>query len=92
MKEELPKATHAGILEINDIEIPCAVLEDGTRLLTQEGFLNAIGRAAKAKGGQGARVDKKVAFVAAKNLKPFISSMLEESTMSIRFRTVKGCT
>ena len=30
-----PKATHIGILRIGDIELPCAVLEDGARVFTQ---------------------------------------------------------
>src|SRR5438132_9742312 len=46
----LPKATHEGILTIGDMEIPCAVLEDGTRLLTQSGVMVALGRARQAKG------------------------------------------
>ena len=29
-------------LRIGDIEIPCFVLEDGTRVLTQRGFFRAI--------------------------------------------------
>lgn len=41
----LPKAIAEGTLIIGDLRIACAVLEDETRVLTQEGFLNAIGRA-----------------------------------------------
>jgi hypothetical protein len=32
----IPKATHEGILIIGDIEIPCAVLEDGTAIVDSE--------------------------------------------------------
>ena len=46
----LPKATHEGILTIGEMEIPCAVLEDGTRVLTQSGVMVALGRARQAKG------------------------------------------
>jgi len=73
--------------------IPCAVLEDGRRVLTQQGFLQALGRARAAKGGTGASVttvDKLPAFLAAANLKPFISQDLIESTTPIRFRNPKG--
>ncbi|WP_289172081.1 P63C domain-containing protein [uncultured Parasutterella sp.] len=45
-KKELakyPKATHQGVLKIGDLEIPCAVLEDGTRVLTQSNFMEAMG-------------------------------------------------
>lgn len=69
---------------------PCAVLEDGTRLLTQGGFLSALGRSDKAKGGQGASVDGVIPFLAANNIKPFIPSDLEDSTRPVRFRTSTG--
>jgi P63C domain-containing protein len=90
MNNPPPKATHTGTLKIGDKEFACAVLEDGRRVLTQEGFLKAIGRAGKAKGGQGAMVDKMPAFLAAKNLEPFISKELTESTKPIVFRGVTG--
>ena len=50
----------------------------------------ALGRAEKAKGGQGSTVDGMIPFLAANNIKPFISKELEESTKSIRFRTLNG--
>ena len=39
----LPRATHVGELKIGNIQIPCAVLEDGTRLITQRGMFVAMG-------------------------------------------------
>jgi hypothetical protein len=88
----LPKATHQGDLRIGDATLQCYVLADGTRVLTQEGFLTAMGRAGKAKGGHGASavemmVDKVPSFLSAGNLKPFISNDLIESTTPIVFRT-----
>lgn len=47
--------------------------------------LPAIGRAGKAKGGEGAGVDGKPAFLRAKNLEPFISSELTGSTTPVEF-------
>lgn len=84
---DLPKAVAEGVLIIGDRHIPCAVLDDPgqTRVLTQEGFLKAIGRAGKAKGGEGAGVDGKPAFLRAKNLEPFISNDLLGSTTPIEF-------
>src|ERR1035438_3599184 len=49
----LPQATHSGELVIGGRRIVCAVLQNGKRVLTQETFLTAIGRAAKAKAGTG---------------------------------------
>ena len=82
-------------LDINGIKIPCYVLEDETRVLTQEGFLQAVGRHPKAKAGTGtkamkAQVDQLPPFVASNNLKPFITNELRESTNPIRFSTAHG--
>lgn len=86
----LPKAIAEGTLIIGSLRIACAVLEDETRVLTQEGFLTAIGRAGKAKGGEGAGVDGKPAFLRAKNLEPFISNELIVSTTPIEFVPLRG--
>lgn len=43
---KLPKATHGSSdhpLRIGDIEIPCYVLEDGTRILSQRGVMAGVG-------------------------------------------------
>jgi len=95
---KLPVATHGSPdnpLKIGGIELVCYVLEDGTRLITQEGFLSALGRAKKAKGGHGAStaeegVDKLPSFLSANNLKPFIPKDLLESTTPLVFRTPSG--
>lgn len=86
----MPKAIAEGSLFIGNLRIACAVLEDETRVLTQEGFLTAIGRAGKAKGGEGAAVDGKPAFLRAKNLEPFISDELIASTTPLEFVPLRG--
>jgi len=89
--KQLPRAIAEGSLRIGDLLLPCAVLDDeqNTRVLTQEGFLTAIGRAGKAKGGEGASVDGKPAFLRAKNLEPFISAELLGSTTPLEFIPLK---
>lgn len=79
-------------LKILDAEIPCYVLSDGVRVLTQEGFLSALGRSKKAKGGTGAStlVDNLPAFLSANNLKPLITKELFESTAPIEFKLPTG--
>ena len=62
-------------LVIGDIEIPCYVLEDETRVLSQGGFLQAIGRARTTKSGTGGGGDNLPAFLAASNLKPYLSQI-----------------
>lgn len=83
---KLPKATHDGTLEIGDLKIPCAVLDDGTRILTEHGITNALlgGRSGaskrlkKAHSESGAPVPL---FLAPGNLKPFISKELSDGPL-----------
>lgn len=88
--KDIPPASHEGSIRLGELEIPCAVLEDGTRLLTQQGFLMALGRSRTAKGGQGSSVDGVIPFLAAKNLSPLVTNELRESTKPIFFRPLTG--
>lgn len=86
----LPKATHMGLLKIGEAEIPCAVLSDGTRLLTQAGFLQALGRSSKPKGRSQQVTDGLPPFLATKSLKPLINEDILTSTVPIAFITPTG--
>lgn len=79
-------------LRLLDAEIPCYVLSDGTRVLTQQGVLLALGRSRTAKGGTGAAmgVDNLPAFLTANNLKSLITKELIASTRAIEFRLPTG--
>ena len=44
------KATHKGILTISNVEIPCFVLEDGTRVISGRGLTRAIGMKGRGQG------------------------------------------
>lgn len=86
-KEKVLKATHWGDLKIGDSTIKCAVLEDGTRVLTRATFVRAIGRKGKVKGGR--KYDdefKTPVFLSANNLKPYISNELLENSKPILFK------
>jgi hypothetical protein len=94
-KQNLPVADYGSPdrpLKLLDTEIPCYVLSDGTRVLTQEGFMSALGRARKAKGGTGSStgVDKMPPFLMAGNLKPLITDELIRSTAPVNFRLPSG--
>lgn len=65
--EKILKATHSGTITIADTELPCYVLEDGSRVLTQTGAVQAIGM------GQFAQLPK---FMGHDRLKPFVSAHL----------------
>ncbi|MGI4814754.1 MAG: hypothetical protein ACRYGG_15685, partial [Janthinobacterium lividum] len=86
----LQKATHIGELKVGGVSIPCAVLEDGTRVITQRGMFVALGMNKNPSKGQAASIDNKPAFLSANSLKPFISDELARSWTAIPFRLPKG--
>ncbi|MDI1280415.1 P63C domain-containing protein [Brevundimonas sp.] len=86
----LPKATHTGTLKIGEAEIPCAVLSDGTRLLTQAGFLQALGRSSKPKGRSQQPTDGLPPFLATRSLKPLITDEILATTVPVVFITPTG--
>jgi P63C domain len=86
----IPWAVAEGELRIGEASFRCAVLENGKRVLTQDGVLQALGRSRTAKGGEGASVDEGPSFLRAKNLKPFVSNELEVSTRTIIYKPKLG--
>jgi len=88
-KKKIPEALFEGELKIGNASIPCAVLEDGTRVLTQAGMLQALGRSPRAAGKSGV-VEQLPPFLAPKNLKPFIDEDLRRSSVPILFKPLKG--
>jgi hypothetical protein len=87
----LPKAKYEGILTIGDMEIPCAVLDNGMRVLTQSGVMVTLGRSRQAKGRQYYDADANLpAFLTAKNLKPFIPEELTVTASQMEFKTLGG--
>lgn len=76
----LPTATHIGELKIGDLTLPCAVLPDGSRLISQSGITTAFGPVV---GGYQLRkkVDEEHVgalppFLSATSLKPFVDNDL----------------
>lgn len=87
----LPQATHVGDIEVGGAKISSAVLEDGTRVLTQSDMMRALGRARQAKGR--AHYDGDVnlpVFLTAKNIRSFISKDLEVTSSQVVFRLPSG--
>lgn len=89
---DLPIATHEGDFPLGDVVISCAVLPNGTRIITQATFLRALGRSRSPKAGTGilSTVDGVPFFLQAEALKPFISEDLLMSTTPIFYRTLGG--
>src|SRR5436309_619677 len=73
----LPKETHSGVLSVGGVDLPCAVLDTGTRVFSQRGMLSAFG-AGKPSGKPGAddRAEQLPGFLGSKSVFPFISEQL----------------
>lgn len=92
-ESDLPAATNEGDFPLGDVMISCAVLPNGTRIVTQATFLRALGRSRSPKAGTGiltTAVDGLPFFLQAEALKPFISEDLMMSTTPIFYRTLSG--
>jgi hypothetical protein len=82
----LPKVDFSGTLKLGELSIPCAVLEDGTRVLSENGITNAL-----LGGRSGASKRKKKAaeqsgallplFIAPRQLEPYITNELREGPL-----------
>jgi hypothetical protein len=89
---EVVKATHGSPdhpLRIGQIEIPCYVLSDERRVITQQGVIEALGMA---KGGSSHKGGTRLAkFVSGSRLKEFVTQELIERTREpIKFQTPAG--
>ena len=73
----LPVAEYNGTVTIGTLEIPCAVLPDGTRVLSETGIVNVLGlyRSGAVQMREKEAADggaQKPLFVANKNIKTFV--------------------
>jgi hypothetical protein len=83
----LPKVLRRGTLKISDIKIPCAVLDNGKRVLTEHGITNAIlgSRSGASKRIKSAQEDSGAPvplFLAPNNLSEFISQELRDGPLA----------
>jgi len=83
----VPLATHSGVLNIGNAEIPCYVLEDGRRVLSTRGIMQGLKRRWRGRKHRGTQLP---VFLEASNLKTFISEELDPVLSPIHFRTEKG--
>lgn len=85
----IPKAFKDGIIDLQFTQIPCAVLKDGTRLITTSGLIKALGKS-NTRGGKGTLVGNIPPFLNVNALKPFISNELTSSLSPIEFQMSNG--
>lgn len=82
----IPKAVNEGILTIGSFNLPCAVLEDGTRLITQTAFIKALGKSGKQGGVQKSiYISNLPVFLDYVGLKPLITTEIENTCTPIKF-------
>jgi hypothetical protein len=84
---DAPQATHEGVLNLGNTEIPCYVLEDGERVISTRGVMKALGRRWRGRKYSGTELP---VFLEAKNLKRFIGEELAAVLSVIEFRTPRG--
>lgn len=88
---KISKALYKGILPIAGVELDCAVLDDGTRVITATAVFEAFGRARK---GMNERLEingtKVPPFLAAKNLKNHIDQSVIDRTNLIEYQDGKS--
>mgnify|MGYP001070056390 CR=1 FL=1 len=89
-KEPNPKATHEGVLPLANKDLNVAVLNDGTRIISQAAVFKAFGRTKRGRGSEDIRVLNRPAFLDAKNLQPYIKSDLEGVLKTITFKSLTG--
>jgi len=90
MTEKKLKATHEGKLPIGNVELNVAVLEDGTRLITQSAVFKAFGRTKRGRALNENRVPNMPAFIDANNLQPFINEELRSVLNQIDYIEKNG--
>lgn len=91
--EELPDAicgSPESPLVIGGIPLEAYVLEDGTRVLSQGGFLKALGRHPKANVRREGGEERYPAILQGKSIAPFISDEMLEKSRPVAFRTPSG--
>ncbi|WPY01488.1 P63C domain-containing protein (plasmid) [Candidatus Trichorickettsia mobilis] len=78
-------STHEGTLRIMDKLLPCAVLEDGTRIISSSAVYAAFDRPRKGKIQDREDRTNLPTFIASNNLKPYVEQGLQEVTKLIEY-------
>lgn len=90
MANEILKATHEGELPLGDKTLSCAVLSDGTRILTASAVFKAFDRPRKGKSSEEYRADQMPSFLNANNLQQFVNEQLRGWTQLIEYKDKNG--
>jgi hypothetical protein len=92
--EDIKQATHGSEdhpLKIGDIEIPCYVLDDETRVLSQRGVIGGLGMSSGSSGQAVRGADRLTIFLGGKSVSPHVSNeLLALTKYPIKFRQPSG--
>lgn len=81
----LPKVSYSGKIFIGNKELTCAVLDDGTRILTSTAVFKAFERPRKGKPSEDYRLKNTPAFLTANNLLPYIKKEFSDDDLSVKY-------
>jgi hypothetical protein len=85
MDTKAPKIEYRGTIKIGNKELACAVLDDGTRILTSTAVFTAFERPRKGKPSEGYRLKNTPAFLTANNLAPYIEREFADDDFSVKY-------
>ena len=89
--EKILKVTHRGYLKILDKEIPCAVLENGQRIVSQNGLFLSFDRPRKGRANKGEKMLEKLpSVIGAKNLLDYVTEELYEKSEVVEYYHTNG--
>jgi P63C domain len=88
---KLPVALHEGSVNIGDKELACAVLNDGTRIISRNAIFRAFGRTKRGRASYEKRGEPSMpSFIDAKNLQPFMGEDLKAGLIRIDYKDLNG--
>jgi hypothetical protein len=95
MTEKIPKAEYLGEIELGEYKIPCAVLDDETRILRERSVARALGKKGSGAYWQKKKQTQKGAilpeYISTKNLDLFIDNELRNKLINpITYQTKSG--
>lgn len=90
--ENIPKRIYMGVVNIAGTNLSCAVLNDGTRVLTAKAVFDAFKRPRRGKSAGDQRAENMPSFIDANNLKPYTYAVFGggPENMEVRYTSKNG--
>jgi len=89
--DKFPVRTYSGTVNIGGKELGCAVLDDGTRVLTATSIFKAFDRPRRGKSSTDQRAENMPSFIDANNLKPYSDAVFQSGpNYEVKFTAKNG--